>query len=1095
MKDTPDEIASIMNLILPKKLQLPIGEKFISEYLDQDGENRFTVKKNKVNSLKRRFKGRISFLKAIQSNVTKEFVGDKNVGKLKHFIVEPLQMSKFQTKSYTQAVLLDEKGKAGVHYNARQASLMVFPDGSYGQSRLPSGKIDASKGFDKYVKTKTISSTFTSNKLSGKNNKPINQSFSLSPELVLAIEGDTKKYILKNMKPTSQSYLDVIKIRLKNLRNYSVKYANVIESMLNATGELCFVYSELVTGSGSIVFSELLKLFGFSQAVGKEGNVTGLRYGFLTSGTTSNQIHKIIKCFNQSANLHGDIIKVLIGSRVVSEGVSFYNIQREYILTPWYNYSETDQSIARGYRLGSHKELINAGENPIVRISQLVAIPRKNKVLCIDLYMYEISEDKDITIRGILRYMMEAAFDCSLNYFRNHTKGKDGKRECEYQECDYVCDGINMKNIEDGLSIDEIDNSTYQLYYVDPKIIPIRKDLEKYFRQYNELSIDNIIKYFEGKYTEQEIKNALKTIIEKSNEDMYYNDYVQIYSISNVKQLMNEIYKLFSNNFRMSFDDIINNFPKYTQFEILTALKNIIDESIVIKNKYWFSSYLREDQNIYFLVNNISIADDSFSDYYTRSPNIISDKTFTEVLYDVQIENLPTFVNIICKITKPDIFSKFIKVIPIEVQEFFIEAAIQANDKNISVNQVTRKLVLNYFINYIHQIKDVWVSNRLNEEEDSEQILRCYEKGKWKECDIEYEELIEKKFQNRKETLEENPWGYYGQFNPETGVFSIVNVLTQKNKQKEIKDEKRKELSERVENGKMTQQEMDEELKSFIAGREIYPGRNCKQGWGVVLLMRLAIRNLKLDFPNSFMKNDNESYMRKLAKEDKFIGKGNKKDPPIYTHEEIDQLSREDLRRALYWSIRRTGGYVKNLCETIEQWFRKTKWQGLDMIIPDKQAGIAGGHKKISSTVKETKKTDLRVEKIVPKDKSEQFKSYLNDIQKLMNECFDIKKYIPDIDDKIWVMVFSRKKLVGFVTIDNNNIIWNVCVATNYRNRGIARQAIQIAIENVCPKNNPRLLVDNKGKDYKKLIKLYTSYGFTLVKNDGKHTTMEFKCS
>ena len=42
------------------------------------------------------------------------------------------------------------------------------------------------------------------------------------------------------------------------------------------------------------------------------------------------------------------------------------------------------------------------------------------------------------------------------------------------------------------------------------------------------------------------------------------------------------------------------------------------------------------------------------------------------------------------------------------------------------------------------------MSNRLNEEEeDSEQILRCYEKGKWKECDIEYEELIEKKFQRK----------------------------------------------------------------------------------------------------------------------------------------------------------------------------------------------------------------------------------------------------------------------------------------------------------------------------------------------------------
>ena len=201
------------------------------------------------------------------------------------------------------------------------------------------------------------------------------------------------------MKTTSSRYQKIIQARLKNLRTYSAKYANVIESILNANGESCFVYSELVTGSGSIVFSELLKLFGFSPATGKEGNKPALRYGFLTSEATSTQIHKIINCFNQPDNMHGDIIKVLIGSKVVSEGVSFYNVQREYILTPWYNYSETDQAIARGYRLGSHKGLLNTGEEPIVRISQLVAMPRKDKVFSIDLYMYEISEDKDITIR------------------------------------------------------------------------------------------------------------------------------------------------------------------------------------------------------------------------------------------------------------------------------------------------------------------------------------------------------------------------------------------------------------------------------------------------------------------------------------------------------------------------------------------------------------------------------------------------------------------------------------------------------------------------------------------------------------------------
>ena len=68
-------------------------------------------------------------------------------------------------------------------------------------------------------------------------------------------------------------------------------------------------------------------------------------------------------------------------------------------------------------------------------------------------------------------------------------------------------------------------------------------------------------------------------------------------------------------------------------------------------------------------------------------------------------------------------------------------------------------------------------------------------------------------------------------------------------------------------------------------------------------------------------------------------------------------------------------------------------------------------------------------------------------------------------------MVFSRKKLVGFLAIDNNNVIWNVCVATNYRRRGIAQQAIQTAVKDVCPDKNPRLIVDNRGKNYKKLVK------------------------
>jgi len=344
--------------------------------------------------------------------------------------------------------------------------------------------------------------------------------------------------------------------------------------------------------------------------------------------------------------------------------------------------------------------------------------------------------------------------------------------------------------------------------------------------------------------------------------------------------------------------------------------------------------------------------------------------------------------------------------------------------------------------------------------------------------------------------LEQNPWGYYGKYNPEKRVYSIVNVVAQQEKEQKKKVKETKHLNALVKKGKMTQEEMDEKLEEYARDhRDIFSGRNCRKGWGVSMLLKIGLKTLKFDFPSSYRKNDSETSMLKLVKKAKYLGvPGTKTEKALYTKEEISELSRDDLRRALYWVDKQSGGYLNNICKEMEKWFRTTKWEGIDMLVTDKQAGTKGGHKKKEEEEKDVKTHKLRIEKIIPAGDEEKFKTYLKDIQKLMNECFAVKKYTPDIDDKIWVMVFSRKKLVGFVAIDQKNVIHNVCVATNYRRRGIAQPAIQSAVEDVCSKQKPRLLVDNLGKNYKKLIKLYTLYGFTLVKNDGKTTTMEFKC-
>ena len=1121
MKDTPEEIASVMNLILPLDKQLPTGENFIKKYLIKQGENQYIVKPKKVESLKKRFKGRVSFLKAMKSSVEKEFTGHKNIGSLKHFVVDDVKMKKTQTIAYLKALEEDRKGKAGVYLNARQASLFVFPDGSYG------GNIDSKVGFGKWLTYKKTSRTFLASKVGGKIKKAHDvYRFEFTNEMIKKIKGKT------NIET------------LKNIRKYSIKYATVIERILNAKDQSCFVYCEFVSGSGAIVFAQLLKLFGFSSATGAQGNSEALRYGLLTNRTsTPKQISQIIKCFNQPQNKHGKIIKVIIGSRLVSEGVSFYNVQKEFILTPWFNYSETDQAIARGYRLGSHKELLK-DEVPKVQISQMVSIPRylsRSSFLpdsdhnSIDLYMYEISEDKDITIRGIMRLLMEAAVDCSLNYRRNYQQGEDGERDCDYKDCEYVCDGIDMKKIEDGLSLKEIDTSTYQLYYSDQRSLAIRQKVEKLFKEHNELDVDSIIKFFDGEYTEWEVRNTVKSILGEDKENMLYEDYINLYSRTNVQKIIDKVSDMFRKRFRISFETILENFSDYTEFEVVTALKNMIDQSIIIKNRYGFSSYLREDKNIYFLVNNLSISDDSFSSYYSRVPNVVNGKTFNEVFFDIQLELLPTFINSLCKVKKSSKFSKLIKSIPDEIQEMFVEAAIMAKYKGIDTNEITRQLVLDYFTNYIHEFDEVSISNRLTHQD----ILRCLETGsdEWVDCPEKYEDYLVKHLETRQESLESNPWGYYGKYNPETGVFSIVNVRAQVEKFNQKRDKEISRLDSLIAKGELSEAEKEKIVKEELQPdfRDVFPGLNC-MSWSIPSLAKMAITILKIPYPSNYKENVKReelinilnNYIDSTAKkkyaqlrrpilkatDDKMTIKEknsiiNKEwktmelkeknqyysgDDQLYTREEIKNLSDNDLRRAIFYTHDKVNKQKKGLCIAVEKWFRTKRWKNFDMLIPDKEAGIAGGHsKKLKKEVKSRRV--LRIEKIIPTDNPAKFKEYKKNIQKLMSECFKVKKYEPEIDDRTWVFIFSRKKIVAMVTIDTQNVIWNVCVATNYRNQGIANQAINQAVTDVCPLNNPRLLVDNRGKTYNRLIKLYKSYGFTIIKNDGKVTTMEFKCS
>ena len=755
IKDVPEEISSLMNLLLPMDKQLPTGNEFHNEFFtsenvladDEDYDDSkkgivYTLKKNKLADLKKIFRGYISYLQSAHSNVKKIFVG-RNIGTLKYFKVHESIMSDFQTDAYALSVEKDSSTK-GIYTNSSQAILFVYPDGSWGE-----------KGFKKYI-------TETGKNVVGKSTgKKI---YRLTDQFKSLFKGDVED-------------------KLKVLREFSSKYAFVVKKILEAKekGKLVFIYCNFVSGSGLILFSKILELFGISNALPYASRPMNSipdtpKYGLISSLTSSaDQIQKLIKIFNDPSNMNGKYINVILGSTVIGEGISLKNVQEEYILSPWWNYSRTEQAIARGYRYGSHVNLIESGITPSVEIYQMVAMPTDKDIPSLDLKMYQISEIKDINIKQIEQVMKTSAIDCALNYNRNYIEGYDNERECGYQSCDYKCDGVKVENIPDS----ELDYSTYQLYY-------------------NKNSIEKII---------------------------------------------NEILKIFKLNFKYDLSYIIQ-YLKYPEFEVLTALREIINRNIIVKDKYGFDNFLREQYNIYFLVNSLSIESNYLSEYYAKYVNIkpiIDINEIDNILSPSVITELFTSKNL-----------SLIKTLSQSSKQDLLENAILASKLNLDKNKDIRELIIDYFKTSFIEKEDIIVSTLTP-------IKRCFKDMIWIDCPEDITSELKNIEEIQKQSIESNEYGYYGKYNTELNIFCLVKILNTK-----VGDK-----------------------------RKINTGKNCKT-WAKEELHNIAINIFKLSAPptDSVFKLSEKELTKKIASKKKYTDKIINPDV---------EYSKEELANILYW--------------------------------------------------------------------------------------------------------------------------------------------------------------------------------------------------
>ena len=197
-------------------------------------------------------------------------------------------------------------------------------------------------------------------------------------------------------------------------------------------------------------------------------------------GTPDEKFNIIHDVFNRSDNQDGRHIKMILGSRVMKEGVSTKNVGSVYLLDVHYTLGRVEQVLGRAIRFCSHSDMMNQDNlYPVVKAYRYVVSLKTG--MSSEIEMYSKAEAKFKMITVVDRICAEEAVDCPLmrgvNLFEEELREYEGCGSqdkpcpaiCGYQDCYYQCSSRKAvsqlydpeSNMYRKLSKNELDYSTY----------------------------------------------------------------------------------------------------------------------------------------------------------------------------------------------------------------------------------------------------------------------------------------------------------------------------------------------------------------------------------------------------------------------------------------------------------------------------------------------------------------------------------------------------------------------------------------------------------------------------------------------------------
>jgi superfamily II DNA or RNA helicase len=512
MYDNPKEIFEISNLLNinePEK-QLPIrNELFRSGYL----KKRYDLGDNKIlkggiieitdfglQEIKKNLKNKVSYIgENTETNPKKIEIGDKITEDLQTRVVF-CEMSDYQYSVYKEALSLD---LGETDYDITEELEKIGEMES--QDNIEKTQ-DTFRSSSLYKNTSDASTFVYDNGKFGKVG---------FLETFKQIDGDFK---------VDEKYKKMLQMD-GDLKTHSSKLYNLLKNIQDDEGT-SFVYSNYVSYGGTSLIRQILLYNGYSEFSFYKGNLQNDKtFVVLDDNKSIETRERIRKIFNSYENRNGKIIKVLVGSPVVSEGITFKNTRAVHILEPSWNMSRINQIVGRAIRNYSHHDLDE--QDRYVKVYKYVSIQDDNSGFFIDKEKYILSEQKDRSNKRVERLLKINSFDCDLMVSRNINKfGEAGSPECDYTKCHYTCaDKLNVNTNKQR----EVDRSTYNLYINDfenADIKLVKEILSDLFRVYFVWKLSDIvdrIHEIEPLVSQETIYTVLGNIVDSKETfvDMY----------------------------------------------------------------------------------------------------------------------------------------------------------------------------------------------------------------------------------------------------------------------------------------------------------------------------------------------------------------------------------------------------------------------------------------------------------------------------------------------------------------------------------------------------------------------------------------------